>query len=96
MTTNANPTGTYYTAPGDMDWMCERCYSHTEGEGSWVSLNWDNHWEIICADCLAPDEPSARYDIELNRLATVSDLEWWTRHLRSKNWYLDTDWRRFT
>lgn len=81
-----------------IDWMCERCKGHASGKGSWMSLGWDNHWEIICAECLTPDEEwtSSRYDIELNRLATVEDFEWWTNHLRRKRWYLETDWRTMT
>lgn len=81
-----------------IDWMCERCLMRAEGPGSWMSLNQEDHWEVICANCLTTEEEwsASRYDIELYRLATVSDLEWWTRHLRRKNWYLDTDWRRFT
>lgn len=78
-----------------INWKCHRCDNPAEGKGSWFSLGWgSNHWEIICATCLTEDEKwqVARYDIELHRLATIEDFDWWTKHLRMKTWFYDTDW----
>lgn len=77
-----------------INWKCERCHGPAEGRDSWMSLGWDNHWEVIGKGCLTPEEEetSSRYDIELHRLATIEDFRWWTTHLRRKQWYFDTDW----
>jgi hypothetical protein len=47
-------------------------------------------WRILHSVCRPQDDDA--YEIDVERARTLGALDWWTTHLRSKNWLPLTDW----
>lgn len=47
-------------------------------------------WQILHSVCRPQDDDA--YEIDVERARTAAGLDWWTAHLRSKNWFPLTDW----
>lgn len=47
-------------------------------------------WRILHSVCRPQGDDA--YEIDVERARTLDGLDWWTEHLRAKNWLQLTDW----
>lgn len=52
-------------------------------------------WLWLCSFCACSNDVGSRYfyQIEEERISTVSEALEWTLHLAQKNWFLNTNWQ---
>jgi hypothetical protein len=85
------------TTPTDrILWRCRKCLKPVIGDTGYVGASFQQirdrgpiRWFVSHDECFQDDDT---YSIDCVRIATVEDIDWWTCHLRGKNWYDWSDW----